>query len=225
MSLALVAMVCAGCGETRFDQQPVTAPRYGQGAAEVTLRCVGTQLQMSSTEVLAGADGVHLVVSGSGPEAPTLNLEWPGGGSGDVVPARPQKRVVQAPPGELSVSCGINLNQEMSPKRLLHVDGAFASYSSKTPKDFGCPSWGTIQADWIGNEGVARDPALAVRELLKTFPDAWDETARLEVGYPNNPEQTWLLTKDGKSIGTALVRQEGSTWLAHRDSPCHPFVG
>ncbi len=92
---------------------------------------------MSGAAVVTNPAGVTLQVSSTGPAGTYLNLVWTGGGGGDPVPTMPARWNLNAPPGELQLSCPTASVQGTTKAVTVTDPGGF--WSTTTLADLDCP--------------------------------------------------------------------------------------
>lgn len=89
--------------------------------------------------------------------------------------------------------------------------------------DLGCPPG--VTPGWaIPGPGVGATPEDAVKDLLAsmTGPD-WSRAtaARAQVGYPQAPVQTWIVSLSGRPEISVTVTAAGASFEALPDTCCH----
>jgi hypothetical protein len=172
--------------------------------------------------VVATPARVALRVSSTGPAGTYLNYQWAGGGGGAPAPAAPATWHLNAPPGELHLSCSTSTIRG-APK-VVTVSDPSGFWSTTTLADLGCRPGAT--PSWVGGPGHGATADDAVINLLKhglklnwvTSPVV--AATRASIGYADGMPQTWIATVAGKPYLTALVSGSSGNFTADPDAVC-----
>lgn len=205
-------------------------------AGDVDVRCTPDGVELSSPTVSAKSDGVWLRVSSTMAPGAYLTYSSTGGGvtGGDRVPRVPHAWDLQLAPGTVTLWCGeLVPGPEEGESVTLEVTDPHGFWAGESLADVGCPDAGS-QGDWIaGLGGDGASPEEAVQGVLDALAEH-DELAgresvydavHVEIGYLDDPRQTWLVTRDGEPDVTVVVTDTLEGYAAYPDADCNRGVG
>lgn len=188
-------------------------------SSTVSVHCgVDLAITVSSAVVAATSAGVVLEVSSDAPAGTYLTF----GNRGEPLPEGPETWVSDAPPGEMALTCMLDGEESEATVTVVDPDGV---WSDRTLAEAGCtvsgiPGWAVAVA---GAKGDTAEEA--VEDLLDKFTSAdvepvYTRSERADIGYPESPEQTWIIGTDRSPHVTAVVIETADGFAAHPDVLC-----
>lgn len=186
----------------------------------LAVACSPDGLTLSGHEVAATAAGVRVRVSSTAPAGTYANFGWDNGAEGNPAPRRAEVWTLPTPPGNLRISCSPPTKQ--SPAQTVRVTDPEHHWRSTTLADLGCPPGVTPSWD-IPGPGRGTTAEHAVTNLLASMNGTdWSRaTASLaQVGYPQAPIQTWIVSRSGRAEITVHVTASGAGFEAYPDILC-----
>jgi hypothetical protein len=217
----LAVLVLLGSVALSGRTQPQPAAPVATSST-LTVACSPTGISVSGDAVAATSAGVVISVSSTMPTGAYLNYLWAGGGGGgDPLPTAPATWTLQAPPGQLTLSCTLNADPAPSAERTVTVTDPQRYWRAATLSDVGC-GLGALPS-WVMSPAAGATAEAAVDALLAQLAtDGRTLTAtRAPIGYPDAAEQTWIAsTSDGQPDISILVASTGTGFSASPDWVC-----
>jgi hypothetical protein len=191
---------------------PSTAPSVG------SIVCDGTTTTVQTPEVVAQADGVHLIVENSSSKDLGIQFENIGGRNADMGTT---SLLEQMAPGDERVRCFGSDDDTGAPGGWadITVTDPMGYYTSN---ELQCASgtYSTGNIDYVAGATGEPDPAIAAAAHFAEKMGAGDEVVL--AGYPEASEtREFVLLSGGVAIGSALYVPDGqSGWLLVMTSNC-----
>ena len=179
--------------------------------AELRVSCTPAGISVGGASVAAGRAGVRLRVSSTAAKGTYLNFTWTGGGGGgDPAPTSATTWRLEAPPGQLRLSCSTGGRER--PERVVTVVDPGGHWRSSTLADLGCKGGAVL--DWAAGPSRGKTAEAAVNNLVEqtrkgggplTTPVT---VTRADIGYPGPGYETWLVSPAGRPYMSVDVMKD-----------------
>jgi len=187
--------------------------------------CAAAQSTVSATTVATQRDGLHVrVTDTTGLSGTYLNYFYDGPdglslGGGEPVRAGTSSRVLQVPPGRVSLNCSYGTGATKAKPVKVDLRDPGRHFQATTLADLGCHPTGS--PSWVYGDGRGRTADTAVQALLAKSPNPQRLHPRLApIGYIAATAVTYLLDQDGHPWATATVIRDHGQFRANMDLLC-----
>lgn len=214
---ASLVLVASGCGVTPLAGTAVPGPP----ATTLEVTCGAGTTEVERDTVAAGSRGIPVTVSGSGTgDGLYLAYSYPGPrrgespGGGEPVPADGDL-VLLIPPGAGEVACQAN-GGNPAPSVAISVVDPDGHYRQHAPleDELDCHQPGMAASAFLGTGATAAAAASDFADLV----DA--ELGDRGAGYAEQNPQEFLLTRQGRAVGTTQAFLDDGRWTASWNYVC-----